>query len=73
MEQMQKKWFDIKHRTLQAYAQIKNPPTGGGPVSGFDDVQMILINYYVNRKSGKIKGVAGGIDSMVCCRCRCHL
>ena len=65
MDQMQKKWFDLKHQTLQTYAELKNTLTGGGHVTGFDDVQMILVNYYVDRKSGKIKGVAGGIDSMV--------
>ena len=66
MDQMQKKWFDLKHHMLQTYAELKNPPTGGGHVTGFDDVQMILINYYIDRKSGKIKSVSGRIDSMVC-------
>ena len=60
-----KKWQDYKHRTLKKYDRIRNPPTGGGAAEMLCDLEDALVEFFVDRKSGVIRGVIGGIESAV--------
>ena len=60
-----KKWQDFKHRTLKKYDRVRNPPTGGGPAECLSDLEDNLVEFFIDRKSGIIRGVVGGVESSV--------
>ena len=64
-----KKWQDFKHRTLKKYDRTVNPPTGGGSSENLSDLENQVVDFFMDRKSGTIRGVVGGVESAVSVMC----
>ena len=61
---MKVKWQHLKGAALKA-ADAEARRTGGGPPAEFTPIQTKILEEHNKRKSNKVQGIPGGIDTMV--------
>ncbi len=61
---MKVKWQHLKGAALKA-ADAEACRTGGGPPAEFTPIQKKILDEHNKRKSNKVQGIPGGIDTMV--------
>ena len=70
---VRRKWAYLKTAINAKNYEIQHPPTGGGTPKKLTKIEREIIEYLLAKKSVKIEGIPGGMESMVIYFKMCHM